>query len=229
MGNFIPIKAWSDEEQPREKLIKKGRAAMSNAELIAILLSTGTSNKSALDLAVDILNKGNNDIRNLATWTIKDFCKVDGIGLAKAATIVSAIELSGRKLQAELKNKTTIQSSKDAYQWMRHSLEDLTHEEFWVLTLNRKNAIIAEHRISEGGITATIVDQRKIFRLAIDDKSTGIILFHNHPSGNTMPSEADNQLTRKLKEGGKLLDINVLDHLIISQEGYYSYADNGTL
>lgn len=229
MGEFIPMKDWNDDEKPREKMIRKGRASLSNTELIAILLSTGTINKSALDLARELLGKANNDLRQLAKWNIQDFCKVDGIGPAKAVTVVSAIELAGRKQLAESRESDVIQSSRDAYKRLRHYLEDLNHEEFWIMTLNRKNAIIAEHRISEGGITATIVDQRKIFRIAIDDKSTGIILFHNHPSGNIQPSEADNMLTRKLKEGGKLLDINVLDHIIVAQSGYYSYADEGKL
>ncbi len=229
MSEFIPMKDWNDDEKPREKMIRKGRASLSNTELIAILLSTGTINKSALDLARELLGKANNDLRQLAKWNIQDFCKVDGIGPAKAVTVVSAIELAGRKQLAESRESDVIQSSRDAYKRMRHYLEDLNHEEFWIMTLNRKNAIIAEHRISEGGITATIVDQRKIFRIAIDDKSTGIILFHNHPSGNTQPSEADNMLTRKLKDGGKLLDINVLDHIIVAQNAYYSYADEGKL
>lgn len=229
MSEFIPMKDWNDDEKPREKMIRKGRASLSNTELIAILLSTGTINKSALDLARELLGKANNDLRQLAKWNIQDFCKVDGIGPAKAVTVVSAIELAGRKQLAESRESDVIQSSRDAYKRLRHYLEDLNHEEFWIMTLNRKNAIIAEHRISEGGITATIVDQRKIFRLAIDDKSTGIILFHNHPSGNIQPSEADNMLTRKLKDGGKLLDINVLDHIIVAQTGYYSYADEGKL
>lgn len=229
MSEFIPMKDWNDDEKPREKMIRKGRASLSNTELIAILLSTGTINKSALDLARELLGKANNDLRQLAKWNIQDFCKVDGIGPAKAVTVVSAIELAGRKQLAESRESDVIQSSRDAYKRLRHYLEDLNHEEFWIMTLNRKNAIIAEHRISEGGITATIVDQRKIFRIAIDDKSTGIILFHNHPSGNIQPSEADNMLTRKLKDGGKLLDINVLDHIIVAQTGYYSYADEGKL
>lgn len=229
MSDFIPMRNWNEDEKPREKLIRKGRSALSNTELLAILLSTGTVNKSALDLARDILMRANNDLRQLARWNVQDFCKIDGIGPAKAVTVVSAIELAGRKLLAESRETRMVQSSRDAYRHMRHCMEDLNHEEFWILTLNRKNSVISEHRISEGGITATIVDQRKIFRLAIDDKSTGIILFHNHPSGNVQPSEADNQLTRKLKEGGKLLDISVLDHIIVAQSGYYSYADEGML
>lgn len=223
------ISEWPLEDRPREKLITKGRRALSNAELLAILIATGTARKSALDLAREILGRAGNDLHQLARWSVNDFCKTSGIGHAKAVSIVSALELAGRKLQADARENPVIQSSRDAYKRMRHCLEDLSHEEFWMLTLNRKNAVIAEHRISEGGITATIVDQRKLFRIALDDKCTGIILFHNHPSGNVYPSDSDNQLTRKLKEAGNLLDINVLDHLILAQSSYYSYADEGKL
>jgi DNA repair protein RadC len=229
MNEFVSIKNWGEDERPREKLIKKGRSSLSNVELLAILISTGTNNKTALDIARELLHKAGQNIQELAKWTVHDFCKIDGIGPAKAVTIITAIELSARKQISEGKTKLVVQSSRDAYGLMRHLMEDLNHEEFWVLTLNRKNGVISEHCISVGGITATIVDQRKIFKLAIDDKSTGIILFHNHPSGNQFPSESDNQLTKKLKEAGKLLDINVLDHLIITQNGYYSYADEGSI
>lgn len=228
MNEFLSIKNW-DDDRPREKLIKKGRSTLSNAELLAILISTGTTKKTAMDIAREVLLKAGQNIQELAKWTVQDFCKIDGIGPAKAVTLISAIELSVRKQISEAKEKPLVQSSQDAYRLMRHHLEDLNHEEFWILNLNRKNGVISEHRISEGGITATIVDQRKIFKLAIDDKSTGILLFHNHPSGNQFPSESDNQLTKKLKESGKLLDIKVLDHLIVTQNGYYSYADEGAL
>jgi len=229
MNDFVSIKNWEEDERPREKLIKKGRSSLSNAELLAILISTGTNKKTALDIAREILLKAGQNIQELAKWTVHDFCKVDGIGPAKAVTLITAIELSVRRQMSESKEKTVVNSSKDAYALMRHLMENLNHEEFWILTLNRKNGVISEHCISVGGITATIVDQRKIFKLALDDKSTGIILFHNHPSGNLFPSESDNQLTKKIKDSGKLLDINVLDHLIITQNGYYSYADEGAL
>lgn len=229
MNTLKSIPHWNPEDKPREKLISKGRRALSNAELLAILISTGTLEKTALDLAREMLQRAGNDLHQLARWSVNDFCKIAGIGPAKAVSIVSALELAGRKLQADAKESAVIQSSKDAFKRMRYCLEDLSHEEFWMLTLNRKNAVIAEHRISEGGITATIVDQRKLFRIALDDKCTGIILFHNHPSGNIYPSDADNQLTKKLKDAGNLLDINVLDHLILAQSAYYSYADEGKL
>lgn len=229
MKDFVSIKNWADDEKPREKLIRYGKAAMSNAELLALLLSTGTVSKSAVDLARMVLAKFNNDLNELAKSGIKDLCKIEGIGPAKAVIIIAAIELAGRRQASDSREKKSISSSKDAYAIIRNILEDLNHEEFWILTLNRKNTVVGEYRISEGGLTSTVVDQRKIFKIALDDKSTGIILFHNHPSGNARPSEADNQLTRKLKDGGKILDISVLDHLIVTQNGYYSYADEGLL
>jgi DNA repair protein RadC len=229
MDDFKRIKDWVLEERPREKMQKQGRASLTNSELLAILISTGTAKKSALDIAREILHKTDNDLMTLSKWSFSDFCKIDGIGEAKAITIMAALELAGRKNNSTVKQKSSITCSQDAYKLMKHRLEDLNYEEFWVLTLNRKNSIINEYKISEGGITATVVDQRKIFKLALDDKSTGILLFHNHPSGNRNPSESDNQLTKKLKEGGKLLDIAVMDHIIIVQSDYFSYADEGVL
>ncbi len=229
MIEIVPLKHWALEERPREKLIKNGRSALSNAELLALLLSTGTMRRSVLDLARDILARCNNDLDELARFGIRDLCKIDGVGPAKAVTIQAAIELANRRQASERKEKRDIKSSRQAYEQMKNLLEDLNHEEFWVLTLNRKNSVIGKYKISEGGFTSTVVDQRKVFKLAIDDKSTGIIVFHNHPSGNKNPSEADNQLTRKLTEGGKILDISVLDHIIIVQGDYYSYADQGVL
>lgn len=229
MSDLKRIKDWADDEKPREKLGKQGRSALSNSELIAILISTGTPKKSALDIARELLNKSGNDLFNLAKWEISDFCKIDGIGAAKAVTIMAALELSARRMNSTGKEINPIKGSFDAYERMRYRLENLGHEEFWMMTLNRSNCVINAYKISEGGITSTVVDQRRIFKMAIEDKSTGIILFHNHPSGNKKPSDSDNALTRKIKEGGKLLDINVLDHIIIAQAGYYSYADEGLL
>jgi DNA repair protein RadC len=229
MKDFVTIKNWAEDEKPREKLVKNGKTTLSNAELLTLLLSTGTVKQSALDLARTVLAKFGNDLNELAKAGIKDLCKIDGIGPAKALTIIAAIELGARRQTHDSREKKMITSSKDAYLQVKHLMEDLNHEEFWILTLNRKNCVISEYRISEGGLTSTVVDQRKIFKLAIDDKSTGVILFHNHPSGNKQPSEADNQLTRKLKDGGKILDISVLDHIIVTQNSYFSYADEGLM
>ena len=229
MDDFKRIKDWALEERPREKLQHLGKSAMSNAELLAILIATGTVKKSALDIAREVLSRSDNDLMTLSKWELSDFCKIDGIGEAKAITLMSALELAGRRNSSMVKHKAAITCSQDAYEQMKHRIENLNHEEFWMMTLNRKNTVINAYKISDGGITATVVDQRKIFKLALDDKSTSVILFHNHPSGNLKPSESDNQLTAKLKEGGKLLDIAVIDHLIIVQSAYYSYADEGML
>lgn len=220
---------WRNDENTKDKLTKKGKKALSNIELLALLISTGQGKDSSLDLAKSVLLKCNNDLNELAKLGTRDLCKIKGIGPAKAATIIAAIELASRRQAASIKEKPTITSSKDAYNILKEILKDLDHEEFWILTLNRKNNIIGEYKVSEGGLTSTVVDQRKIFKIALDDKSTGIILCHNHPSGNPKASEADNQLTKKLKEGSRILDIDILDHIIISQSGYYSFADEGKL
>ena len=229
MAEFIAIKNLSDDEKPREKLVLKGKGALSNVELLAILLATGTRKKSAIDLAREILEKSNRNLDELAKLTVKDLCKIDGIGPAKAVTIVAAIELAGRRQQNQARAIPKIKSSKDAYEILRHHVQDLNHEEFWLLCLSRSGAVIAEHRIGEGGITGTVADPRKIFKLALDQMATGIIVCHNHPSGNLSPSEQDKDLTNKIRAAGKLLDINLMDHLIITQKQYFSFADEGLL
>jgi len=229
MAEFIAIKNLSDDEKPREKLVLKGKGALSNVELLAILLATGTRKKSAIDLAREILEKSNRNLDELAKLTVKDLCKIDGIGPAKAITIVAAIELAGRRQQNQARAVPKIKSSKDAYEILRHHVQDLNHEEFWLLCLSRSGAVIAEHRIGEGGITGTVADPRKIFKLALDQMATGIIVCHNHPSGNLSPSEQDKDLTNKIRAAGKLLDINLMDHLIITQKQYFSFADEGLL
>jgi len=229
MAEFIAIKNLSDDEKPREKLILKGKESLSNVELLAILLATGTRKKSAIDLAREILDKSNRNLDELAKLTVKDLCKIDGIGPAKAITIIAAIELAGRRQQTQARAIPTIKSSKQAYEILRHHLQDLNYEAFWLLCLSRSGAVIAEHRIGEGGITGTVADPRKIFKLALDQMATGIIICHNHPSGNLLPSEQDKDLTNKIKAAGKLLDINLMDHLIITQKQYFSFADEGLL
>lgn len=229
MADFIAIKNLSDDEKPREKLVLKGKGALSNVELLAILLATGTRKKSAIDLAREILEKSNRNLDELAKLTVKDLCKIDGIGPAKAITIIAAIELAGRRQQNQARAVPKIKSSKDAYEILRHHVQDLNHEEFWLLCLSRSGAVIAEHRIGEGGITGTVADPRKIFKLALDQMATGIIVCHNHPSGNLSPSEQDKDLTNKIRAAGKLLDINLMDHLIITQKQYFSFADEGLL
>jgi DNA repair protein RadC len=229
MTDYVSIKNWKEDEKPREKLLKHGKQALSDAELIAILLGTGTKETSAIDLARALLLLGHNNLNELARLSVKDLCKVNGIGPAKAITIIAAIELGARKQYLAAVERPQIRSSREAYLVMKSKLEDLSHEEFWVITLDRKNSVINTYRISEGGITGTVVDVRKILKIALDDKSTGIMLFHNHPSGNLQPSHADIELTKKMTEAGKIMDISVLDHLIITQTSYYSFTDEGLL
>lgn len=229
MSEFISIKNLAQDDKPREKLLLKGKSSLSNVELLAILLSTGTRKKSAIDLAREILEKSNRDLDELAKLGVKDLCKIEGIGPAKAITIIAAIELAGRRQQTIAREKSKIKSSKDAYEILRHHLQDLNHEEFWLLCLSRAGTVIAEIRISEGGITGTVADPKKIFKYAIDHLATGIIVCHNHPSGNLSPSEQDRDLTNKIKAAGKFLDITLMDHLIITQKHYYSFADEGLL
>lgn len=222
------IRSWAEEDRPREKLLLKGGAALSDAELIAILIGSGIPGESAVDVAKAILKSAANNLNELGKLSVKDLMKFKGIGEAKAITIVAALELSKRRRIAEVKEKEKITGSKDVYEYFHH-LADLRSEEFWVMYLNRANKIISANKISQGGITGTVADTRLIFKNALDHFACSIILCHNHPSGNLSPSEEDKSLTRKVKQAGQLLDIGTLDHLIISDTGYFSFADEGLL
>lgn len=224
-----PIKSWAADDRPREKLITKGKKALSNAELLAILIQSGNKNESAIDIAKNILAQCNNNLIDLSKLSIKDLTRINGIGSAKAVSIAAALELGSRRLEAEAATKQKISSSKDVFNLFYPVLSDCTYEEFWILLLNRANKVIGKFCISEGGLTGTVADPSKIFKIAIENKAVGIILCHNHPSGNLSPSDSDNSITRKLKEGGKLLDISILDHIIIGDEKYFSFADEGLI
>jgi len=224
-----PITNWNEEDRPREKLLLKGKSVLRNAELLAILIGSGTPKVSAVELCTEIMNFVNNDLSQLGKLSVKDLMKFKGIGQAKAITIVASMEL-GRRRQAEnLPNIIKIKSSKDIYQLLLADLSDLISEEFWVIYLNNSNKIIGKEKLSAGGITGTVVDVRLLFKSAIDRLATSIILAHNHPSGTLRPSQADIRLTNKVKEAGKILDVQLLDHLIIADTGYYSFADEGNL
>jgi DNA repair protein RadC len=223
------IQSWAEEDRPREKLLLKGKAALSDAELIAILLGSGTVSLNAVELARQILGSVGNNLHQLARLSVKDLEKFKGIGEAKAITIVAALELGRRRKESEKPERQAITGSQDAFEAMRPLLMDLPHEEFWIMLLNRANVVISKTRISSGGIAGTIADPKLIFKLALEHLASAIILFHNHPSGNPSPSQADRELTHKLKEGGKLLDIQVLDHLIVCDQHYKSFADEGWL
>ncbi|TGD83186.1 RadC family protein [Hymenobacter wooponensis] len=223
------IKSWAEEDRPREKLMQKGRAALSDAELMAILLGSGTAKLSAVDVAKLVLNAANNDLNTLARFPIKELMRQKGIGEAKAITIVAALELGRRRKEADAAARVTITSSRDIHQLIRPHLQDLPHEEFWVILLNRANVVMRSVSISRGGVAGTVADPKLIFKEALEQLASSIILVHNHPSGNRNPSAADIALTRKLKEAGQFLDLPVLDHLIYTDQGYFSFADEGML
>ncbi len=225
----LPISQWAEADKPREKLIKNGKSVLSDSELIAILLRSGTREKSAVDLARFMLQKCDNDLITLSKLSVDELMKIKGIGQAKALSIVAALELGRRRRQAEVLVKKLITSSRDAYELFYPYLADSIYEEFWVMFLNRANARLSIHSISEGGQSGTVVDPKKIFKLALEQNAASIVLCHNHPSGNLKPSDADIKLTKKLKEAGLMLDMPVLDHLIIGDEKYFSFADEGIL
>jgi len=225
----LKITQWAEEDRPREKLLLKGKAALSDAELVGILLGSGTVALSAVELAKQILIEANNDLNVLAQLSIKDLQKFKGIGEAKAISIVSALELGRRRKPEDANKKERITCSKDAYQLMKPYLMDLDHEQFWVILLNRANVVIKKTAISTGGVSGTVVDSKIIFKVAIESLSSGIILVHNHPSGSLMPSEADCALTNRLRDSGKFLEIPILDHIIFTNTSYLSFADDGIL
>jgi DNA repair protein RadC len=228
-AGFMNIKSWAAEDRPREKLLLKGTSALSDTELIAILLGTGTSSMSAVDVAKNILQNVGYNLDELARLSVKDLMKIKGIGEAKAITIVSALELGRRRKESGTQEKQKLTSSTDAYDLIKGDLMDLPHEEFWVIMLNRSNRILKKHKISLGGVHGTVADPKIIFKAALEELASGIIVAHNHPSGNLTPSQQDIDLTKKLKESGKLLEIQLLDHLIVAGKNYYSFADEGVL
>ena len=225
----LNIKSWSPEDRPREKLILKGKAALSDAELIAILLGSVTQAMCTVELAKRILHPADNSLHELARFTVRDLIKIKGIGQAKALTIVAALELGRRRKDLEPTEKERISGSRDAYSLVRADLMDIGHEEFWIILLNRANRVIKKMQISQGGVAGTVADPKIIFKHALDELASAIILAHNHPSGNLNASQADLDLTKKLKEAGKLLDIQVLDHLIVAGQKYFSFADEGLM
>ena len=229
MEKITAIKDWSPDDRPREKLLLKGKSALSDAELIAILLGSGTFTLNAVDLAKKILYSVGNNLHELARLSVNELMRSKGIGQAKAITIVAALELGRRRKDSDQALKPKITCSGDVYELLKSDLLDIQHEEFWVLLLNRANRVTRKHRISFGGVTGTVADPRIIFKLAVEELASGIILAHNHPSGNPGASKTDQELTQKLKEGAALLDMKVLDHLIIADQKYYSFADEGLL
>lgn len=229
MNQLKSMKTWSADDRPREKLIQKGRAQLSTAELLAVILGSGSRSESALQLSQRILKSVDQDLHQLARLDVDQLMKFRGIGEAKAVSIVSAMELGRRKLKFEGKRSPVISSSQLAFEIASPHLLDLNHEEFWIILLNRANKLIELKNVSKGGVSGTIADAKLIFQAALSKLASSMIVCHNHPSGNLKPSKADIKLTRKLIEGGKNLDIAVLDHLILGNNSYFSFADEGMI
>jgi len=227
--NRQSIKLWAEDDRPREKLLNKGKATLSNAELLAILIGSGTAQESALDLARKIYEKASNNLSELGRLDIQSLMEVKGIGIARAITIIATMELGRRRNGVTSQQQKQIGTSIDVYRIMQQYLSDESHEQFWILLLNRANKVIRPVNISKGGVSGTVADPKIIFNAALRDMASGIILCHNHPSGNIKPSEADIRLTQKLAQAGNILDIPVLDHVIISRELYFSFADEGMM
>lgn len=226
------LKHWAEEDKPREKLLLKGKHTLSDAELIAILLRTGAKGLNVMDLSKRLLLLAGNDLNELGKWNVKDMLRhktLKGMGQTKAITLVAALELGRRRQGAEAKQKKKITSSRDAYDILHPLMADLSEEQFRMLLLNQANKVLGSEIISNGGRTGTVADVRVIFRQAILSNAVSIIVAHNHPSGNLKPSQADIELTRKLKQAGEMMDIKVLDHLIITDSGYYSFGDEGLM
>ncbi len=223
------IKNWSEDDRPREKLLNKGKDALSDAELVAILIGSGSRDESAVELCKRILSTTGNNLNALGKLSIKQLTTFKGIGEAKAISIVAALELGRRRRGEEALQQKKIESSQSVFELMQPILGELPHEEFWIVYMNNANKVIHKSQLSKGGITGTLVDVRLVMKTAIEVGATGLILAHNHPSGTLKPSEADKQITKKLKTASESLDIKVLDHLIITEKTYFSFADEGLI
>lgn len=225
----VSIKNWPIDDRPREKLLLNGASSLSNSELMAILINNGNKNKSAIDLAKEVLQLGQNNLAELGKISLKDLQKIKGIGQAKAVTIIAALELGRRRHNAPILGKKIIKNSREIADYLKTSLKDFSYEVFGVIFLNRANKIKHFEIISRGGIAGTVADPRIILKKAIDEEATSLILTHNHPSGNLMPSKADEEITYKIKMAAAFFDIKVIDHIIVSEEGYFSFADEGMI
>ena len=228
-NNIQSIKNWATEDRPREKMLAKGREALTNAELIAILIGSGNSNESAVDLSRRILKDVDNNLIMLSQLSINELIAYNGIGEAKAVNIASALELGRRRRFAEVAKQTSIKNSKDAFEYFYMHISDIEHEQFWVLLLNPVNKVIKLVKISDGGINGTSADPKRIFKIALENNATAIMLCHNHPSGNVAPSEADIAITNSMANGGKILEIKILDHIVVGIDNYFSFADSGLI
>lgn len=228
-NDLLNIKSWALEDRPREKLLDKGRHILTEAELIAILIGSGSKNETAVELSKRILVNVDNNLNELSKLSVQELMKFKGIGEAKAISIVAALELGRRRKEKEVVKREKVAASKDVYEIMKPVLIDLPHEEFWLIMLNRANFIIKKELISRGGVAGTVVDTKIIFKTAVDNYASSIIICHNHPSGNLKPSEADIKITKAIREAGKIMEIPLLDHLIVTENNYYSFGDEGLI
>ncbi|MFV8378170.1 RadC family protein [Flavobacterium sp. LB3R33] len=226
-NSFFPITNWSEDDKPREKLMLKGKSVLSDAELIAILIGSGSRSESAVDLSKRILASVDNNLNALGKLSLSQLMQFKGIGEAKAISIIAALELGRRRRAEDTVELKKVTSSKIIFEIMQPIIGELPHEEFWIIYLNNSNKVISKSQLSKGGITGTLVDVRIVFKTALEMGATGLILCHNHPSGTLIPSDADKQITRKLKLAGDSLEIKVLDHLIVTETSYFSFADEG--
>ncbi len=227
--DYLSIKDWASDDRPRERLMTKGVQSLSDAELLAIIIGSGTREISAVELARQILSMAENNLSLLGKKSVPDLVKIKGIGEAKAIALVATFELGRRRNQAESIDRKRVTSSKEAFNYIQAKLSDLQHEEFWVLFLNRSNRIIDTYNLSKGGISGTVIDIRIILKKALELLASGIIICHNHPSGNTEPSDNDKQVTEKLKTAANQMDIKLLDHIIVSDNSYLSFSDEGLI
>lgn len=225
----MSIKFLAEDDRPREKFLLKGRSSLSDSELLAIIMGSGNRDETAVELARKILTSVNNDWNQLSLLSVKDLMKFKGVGEVKAISIATALEIGRRRASQEVPEKPVISNSNGAYQIFRSHLSDLRTEEFWAIFLNQSNKVIHLAQLTQGGINQSIVDVRVLFKTALDHFSTGIIIAHNHPSGSLQPSREDIDITQKIKEAGKILNIQLLDHLIITQNSYFSFSDDGLL
>ncbi|MGZ9675010.1 RadC family protein [Flavobacterium sp. GNP001] len=227
--SFFPITNWSEDDKPREKLMLKGKSVLSDAELIAILIGSGSRNESAVALSKRILASVDSNLNALGKLSLAQLTQFKGIGEAKAIAIIAALEL-GRRRRAEAATELTkVTSSKIIFEIMQPIIGELPHEEFWVIYMNNSNKVIYKSQLSKGGITGTLVDVRLVYKMALEMGATALILCHNHPSGTLVPSDADKQITKKVKTAGESLEIKVLDHLIVTERSYFSFADEGLM
>lgn len=228
--NFRPtIREWAKDDRPRERLMAQGPQALSDAELLAILIRTGTPKMNALEMGREVLRASGNDLGRLGRMSVADLMKTHGMGEAKAITIAAALELGRRRREEPNAQRRLIATSIDAFEELRPMLTDLPHEQFWLLVLDRGNRVTDKCMVSDGGMHGTVADPKRIFKEALDRRAAGIVLAHNHPSGQLKPSAEDIALTRKLVDGARLLEIAVQDHVIVTDTGYFSFADNGML